>query len=77
MGRKTPVETKPSRRGVPACQNAILRDEPPSKRCVSTLRFCSAAMASKLTGSAAAMVATVLSGSSEVGGWIKIDEDNF
>ncbi len=43
----------------PVWRNANLRDVPPSKRRFSGQRFCSAAISSKSTGSAAAVVATV------------------
>ncbi len=46
MGRKTPVESSPTRQWAPACRNASLRDEPPNKCCVSAIWFCSAALAS-------------------------------
>jgi hypothetical protein len=59
IGQKTPVETLPARRWAPAWQKASLRDELPSKRCISVQRFCLAAIASKSTGSAATEVATV------------------
>jgi hypothetical protein len=65
MGWKTPIETSRTRRRAPACRNAILRDEPLSKRCVSAQRFCSAAMASKSTGSATDVAATVPDGFGE------------
>jgi hypothetical protein len=42
-----------------------LRDEPPSKCCVSAQQFCSAAMASKSTESASTTVATEPDGSCE------------
>ncbi len=44
---------------VPVWRKANLRDVPPSKRCVAAQRFCSAAISSKSTGSAAAVAATV------------------
>jgi hypothetical protein len=40
----------------------MVRDEPLSKRCISGQRFCSAAIASKLIGVAAAMTSPTGSG---------------
>ncbi len=62
MGQKTPVETSPARPWAPAWRKASLRDVPLSKTCVSAQLFCSAAFASKLTGSAAAATSPVGSG---------------
>ncbi len=59
MGQKTPVETLPARRWVPTLRKASWRDEPPSNRCLSVQRFCSAAIASKSTGSAPAEAVNV------------------
>ncbi len=48
---------------MPACWKASLRDEPPSKQCVSAQPFSSVAMALKSTGgSASAVAATVPDG---------------
>jgi hypothetical protein len=48
-----PVETSPARRWAPLWRKANMRDVPPSKRCLSGQGFCSTAISSKSTGSAA------------------------
>jgi hypothetical protein len=53
---------------VPAWRKASWRDEPPSKRCVSAQPIRTAAIASKLTESAAAEAATVSADSRWGGG---------
>jgi hypothetical protein len=58
IGRKLLVETSPARHWAPVWWKANLRGVPPSKRCVSRQRFCSAAISSKSTGSATDIVAT-------------------
>jgi hypothetical protein len=77
MGRKTTDETLSTWRWAPACRNAILRDEPPSKCCVSVQQFCSTVMASKSTGSATATAATAPGSSGKGGDGTKISNDIF
>ncbi len=50
------------------CWRASLRDELPSKRCVTAQRYCLVATASKSTGYTAAMAVIVLDCSGEGGG---------
>jgi hypothetical protein len=57
-GQKMPVETSPTRQWAPACWKAMIRDELPSKRCVSGQPFCSVVISAKSTGIVAAVVAT-------------------
>jgi hypothetical protein len=80
MGRKNSMVTSPTRHLAPACRKASLRDEPPSKHCVSAQQFCSAAMASKSTGPAYAAAATVPDGSIGGGGgvgWTENQQRHF
>ncbi len=44
------MDTSPTRRWAPAWRNAMVRDEPPSKRCISGQRFCSATITWKPVG---------------------------